>query len=312
VLVTVVIPLYNKANTVKRALDSVLNQTTLPIEIIVVNDGSTDGSELLVQQLNNTLIRLINQDNAGVSAARNKGIDAASGDWIAFLDADDYWDEGFLQVMNSLHVDLPKANVLASNYRYQNVRGEFSNTRIKNLLFGNNYFGIIDNYFEVAAVSSPPLWSSAIVVKKSALLNIGKFPLGVTSGEDLITWAKLALNFKIAYTAEPLSTYVLDMGNCFNDKPKRALDSNDVVGKELEALLRDNPETKSLSQYISHWYDMCTSVALRNGNKMQAVKYIRNSLKKNPWNKKSHVFLLLVFLPVDCFFLAKRIRGFLR
>jgi glycosyltransferase involved in cell wall biosynthesis len=82
--ITVVIPLYNKRDFIERALDSVLKQTVLPDEIIVINDGSTDGSDKIVEQLNHSLIALIHQKNSGVSAARNKGIDLAKNKWIAF------------------------------------------------------------------------------------------------------------------------------------------------------------------------------------------------------------------------------------
>jgi hypothetical protein len=183
---------------------------------------------------------------------------------------------------------------------------------LKNLRFGTNNVGILDNYFEVASTSSPPLWSSAIVVKKAALRNIGNFPIGVTSGEDLITWAKLAVNNKIAYSIQPLSTYVLELANGFNDKPKRMLDFNDVVGRELEDLLRENPKTKALSKYLSHWYDMRASVALRASNKKDASIEILKSIRKNPLSIKPYVFLMLLMLPVNSFFIVKKIQYYLR
>jgi len=88
-LVSVIIPLFNSENTIKETIESVLNQTYCNIEIIVVNDGSTDSSSSIVQRLNNPKIKLINISNSGASKARNIGINNANGIYIQFLDADD-------------------------------------------------------------------------------------------------------------------------------------------------------------------------------------------------------------------------------
>lgn len=87
---SIIIPLYNKAHTIINTLNTVFNQTCQDFEIIIVNDGSTDNSlQLIRQNFNDKRIKIINQENAGVSAARNKGIQESQGDWISFLDGDD-------------------------------------------------------------------------------------------------------------------------------------------------------------------------------------------------------------------------------
>ena len=90
-MISVVIPLYNKEKQIKRTLQSVLTQTFQDFEIVIVNDGSTDNSTIEVEKIKDSRIRLIHQENAGVSAARNKGIEEAKYELIAFLDADDEW-----------------------------------------------------------------------------------------------------------------------------------------------------------------------------------------------------------------------------
>jgi glycosyltransferase involved in cell wall biosynthesis len=296
--ISVVIPLYNKKDSVLRAMNSVCIQKLTPLEIIVVNDGSTDGSERVVAELDHPLIRLVHQDNGGVSASRNKGIELAKGEWIAFLDADDYWDANFLQKMAALHSNYPEAKILASNYRYQNYQGVLSNTRINNLHFSDKKEGILHNYFEVAATSSPPLWSSALLINKKALVKIGCFPLGIQSGEDLITWAKLAIQNTIAYTIEPLSTFVLAPAHSYNDKPNRIPETPDFVGVELQRLLLENPKVKSLGLYLSHWHKMRASIYLRLGKKSMALVEILKTVNHNPLQFKAYVYLGLLILPV--------------
>ena len=90
-MISVVIPLYNKEKQIARTLQTVLNQTYQNFEIVIVNDGSTDGSVDEVLRISDSRIRLVSQENGGVSAARNRGIDEAKGEYIAFLDADDLY-----------------------------------------------------------------------------------------------------------------------------------------------------------------------------------------------------------------------------
>ena len=101
--ISVVIPVYNGALFIQGALQSVLNHTAPPIEIIVVDDGSTDGTTDVVRLVNSAVpIRYHRQDNQGPSVARNLGVSLASGDWIAFLDADDIWHPEKLAIQADL------------------------------------------------------------------------------------------------------------------------------------------------------------------------------------------------------------------
>lgn len=297
--ISVVIPLYNKKETIKRAIDSVLAQNYQPKEIIVVNDGSSDGSEKVVAEIQHPLIRLIHQDNGGVSAARNRGIQEAIFEWIAFLDADDIWDENYLKKIKSLHDNYPKAKVLATNYQYQLHSGKFKKTQINNLTFGEAEQGVLDNYFEVAATSNPPICSSAVVSAKSELQKISGFPRGIKSGEDLITWARLAIANEIAYCRTPLATFVLDPAHSYSDKPNRTPQTPDFVGIELQKLLEKNRTIPSIRHYLAHWHKMRASVYLRLGEKVNCLKEIFKSLSFSFFNLKLWIYLLLIPFPVS-------------
>ena len=248
-MISVVIPLYNKEKQIKRTLQSVLTQTFQDFEIVIVNDGSTDNSTIEVEKIKDSRIRLIHQENAGVSAARNKGIEEAKYELIALLDADDEWKNKYLEVQYDLYKKYPKCDIFACNYEFVNEKHDISPTIIKKLSFKEND-GILNNYFEVACVSHPPLCSSAIVIKKKAIQAIGGFPLGIKSGEDLLTWAKLATFYQIAYNKLAYAQFNIE-GYLLNEKPKRIPAPIDVVGNELLRLLRQQPKPY-LRQYLSH------------------------------------------------------------
>lgn len=155
-MISVVIPLYNKEKQIANTLRSVFAQTYTDYEIIVVNDGSTDNSVAVVESLNDPRIRLVHQKNAGVSAARNRGIEEARGEYIALLDGDDEWKPILLESMLALAKKYPSCNVFAGNYTQVDDSGKQSATVINGLSF-NGSDGILDNYFTVAAQSNPPV-----------------------------------------------------------------------------------------------------------------------------------------------------------
>jgi glycosyltransferase involved in cell wall biosynthesis len=307
--ISVVIPLYNKRDTVLRALNSVLMQTVRPFEVIVVDDGSTDGSGEVVTGFKNRDIRLIAQTNAGVSSARNRGIAEAEGDWIAFLDADDEWLPDFLGKIISLNARFPQCFMLATSYHLQNFKGIREKAVLKKIAFKGDK-GLLNNYFEVASHSHPPVCSSAVVIKRNALLTIGCFPVGINSGEDLVTWAKLALNYQIGYSIDPCAIFYLSESHELRSKPSRPHDDNDSVGKELThmyTICTDNHK-RSLKKYISHWYKMRASVYLRDCNIKGTWKSAFRSLKINPLNYKLYGILLISLMPAR---IQKNILGFL-
>ncbi|MDF1561378.1 MAG: glycosyltransferase family A protein [Bacteroidales bacterium] len=296
--ISVVIPLYNKKETVLRALDSVLNQTVLPEEIIVVNDGSTDGSEQVVAQLDHPLIRLVSQSNQGVSAARNRGVAEAKNEWIAFLDADDEWLPEFFQTITELHENYPDCSVAATAYYMQDTESRRERNHLSKLKFkGDN--GIIDNYFQVASCSHPPLNSSAVAIKKEAIESIGGFPAGVTSGEDLLTWARLAAVFTIAYAIKPQSVFTQDPAHLYVSKPNRMPQNPDIVGMNLAAIARANKRLPGIRRYVSHWHKMRSSIYLRLGMRGESLRESIISLSYYPLNFKVMLYLLLLGLPAS-------------
>lgn len=293
-MISIVIPLYNKEKQIDHTLKSVFNQKFQNFEIVIVNDGSTDNSLSVVSQFKDARIRVINQTNAGVSAARNRGIKEAYGEWIAFLDADDEWDSDYLATQHDMSIKFPDADVLATNYYFKNSVGTIKETELHNIQTKEDYF-ILDNYFEVASHSSPPLWTSAVVVRKKAIESIGGFPEGIKSGEDLLTWARLACRYKIAYCLKPLATFIYDE-NIFNeDQKRRTVSVSDEVGHGLKEIYKEfNPN--KIKDYIALWYKMRARIYFSKRTRIYAFIECMKSLKYN-FNSKIIVFIIMCALP---------------
>lgn len=295
-MISIIIPLYNKAHQIRNTLTSVLLQTYRDFELIIVDDGSTDDSIAEVQKFDDGRIRVIHQKNSGVSAARNRGIKEAKYDLIAFLDADDEWKPDYLDTQNRLAQKYPECSVFACNYEFHNSKGQITPTIIRKLPFKSDT-GILTNYFEVASASHPPLWTSAIAVRKQAIESVGGFPVGIKSGEDLLTWARLAVKFKIAYNRTPSAIYNLGNGYDYSNLPPRKQDIGDPVGKNLLSLYNNNPDISGFRKYISHWHRMRASTAVRFGDRKETIHESLLALKYNPCNYKVLLFIILTVFP---------------
>lgn len=299
-MLSIVIPLYNKEFQIANTLKSVLGQSFQDFEIVIVDDGSKDNSVSEVKKINDPRIRLISQTNAGVSAARNRGIQEALGEFIAFLDADDEWNPKYLETQVSLIHKYPGSKVFATNYEFRDTEGNITPTIINNLdIQGQD--GILDNYFEVAAISHPPLWTSAVVVNKDAIMSIGGFPEGIKSGEDLLTWARLAVKYKIAYCKTPMAFFNNngpDERGMNEDQKQRRPEKFDYVGEQLKLLLTQHPDIKGLHKYLSLWHKMRCRIFINKRNHFNALKESLLALRYDI-NKKTIVFLALACLPTS-------------
>ncbi len=293
-MISVIIPLYNKEHTIARALRSVRRQSLAADEIIVVDDGSTDRGIAQIEPCDT--LRIVRQSNQGVSAARNRGIAEAKGDIVAFLDADDEWHEAFLATMLRLLHEHPSCNVAASAYCKRFADGSTVPVQIHCICLPDGN-GVLENYFEVASHSEPPINSSCIVARTAALKAIGGFPVGIGQGEDLLTWARLAVANKIAYDTTPLSIFHIDQRSPMG-VPKRMPRPDDVVGRELAALYRIHPDTRGLQEYVAHWHKMRASMFLRlRGCNRQCSQEIAKARQWNPRTPRLRFYSVLLLLP---------------
>jgi glycosyltransferase involved in cell wall biosynthesis len=203
---SIVIPLFNKAHTIIRTLNSVLAQTVTDFEVIIVDDGSTDnGVSVIENNTNDSRIRIIRQKNQGVSLARNVGIQEAKGDYIAFLDGDDEWLPEYLQKVSEAIKKFPEAGLFTSARFDQDL-----SKLIKNKILATKYKNEISkiDYFE-----NPHVFShiSATVTKRLILHENfetwGSFVPGHKYNEDFAFLFRVALHTKFVYIGIPLIIY---------------------------------------------------------------------------------------------------------
>ncbi len=202
--VSIIIPLYNKGPYIERTLLSVLRQTFENFEVIVINDESTDNGPAIVSSINDSRVRLINQANAGVSAARNRGIQEANTNYVALLDADDEWKSRFLEKVLALRTSFPAARILASSFE---ITTPNTGKYIPLFKLPEKCILQLERYMEVCIDLRPPLSASSIIIEKNLLQDIGGFPVGQVRGEDIDTWFRLLERASCAYINQPLATY---------------------------------------------------------------------------------------------------------
>jgi len=235
---SVVIPLYNKGPHIKRALDSVINQTVQDFEIIVVNDGSTDKGADVVKGFGDSRIRLINQKNEGVSAARNRGTNEAKYELIAFLDADDEWMPNYLETILRLSEKYPDAGLYATSLKTEFIDNVLMDTdkELRKLVPDE---GLLLNYFKVFLkknVSNKDIFCmSSVTIPKKIFSEIGTFDTGFWWGEDVDVWSRIALKYPIAYSSQVCAIYYQNVinGTSYKRKPVK---SHPFVKKGKEAL----------------------------------------------------------------------------
>lgn len=202
---SVVIPLYNKSGFIEQTMRALLAQTFTDFEVIVVNDGSTDDGGAKVKALDDPRIRYYERENKGVAAARNFGITMAHADFVAFLDADDYWYPDFLQAMCRNIIRFPEEKVFSTAIEIETARKIFP---AQYSIHKTSYVQTVD-FFE-ASSQECVIWTSAAVFHKSVFEACGSFDPKVRYAEDTDLWMRIGLQFPVVFNWAILARYVYD------------------------------------------------------------------------------------------------------
>ena len=192
--ISVVITTYNRKELVERAIRSVLNQSLPPFEIIVIDDGSTDGTENFIRE-KFPMVKYILQNNSGISSARNRGISIASGDWIAFLDSDDEW----LRKKNEVQINMLKQNP-DFNICYTNEIWIRNGKRVNQRKIHTKYGGDIFEKCLPLCIISP----SSVMIKKEIFKEYGTFDPDLPVCEDYDLWLRFSAFLPVLYIEKPL------------------------------------------------------------------------------------------------------------
>ena len=221
---SVLIPLYNKAAHIGDALRSIQAQNYDDLEIIVVDDGSSDDGPEKVRSLatSDSRIRLIEQENAGVSAARNTAISAATADYLLFLDADDLWKPGLIQEIEALIHLFPECGAYSTAYsHYYENSGTERPIHPRFPASTKNHSQFSYDFFEVASRGELPITPSSCCIPKSVFEEIGAFPLHEPMGEDQDLWVRIAYKYPMAFSRSYKALYRQDADNraCISNPP---------------------------------------------------------------------------------------------
>jgi len=230
--ISVIIPTFNRLDLLKRAIESVLNQSIKPYDIIVVDDGSTDDTSEMIQQKYKS-INLIQQKNSGVSAARNNGIKNAQGDWIALLDSDDEWGENKLEEQVNNLTDNPKYEFCHTNEIW--IR---NGIRVNQKKRHKKYGGFIfDKCLDICRISP-----SSVLFNKNILNHVGWFDEKLPVCEDYDLWLRITADYEILFIDKPL---IVKYGG-HNDQLSQSVEAIERFRiKALQSLLENSDLSKN-------------------------------------------------------------------
>ncbi|RDK83234.1 glycosyltransferase family 2 protein [Marinirhabdus gelatinilytica] len=217
---SIIIPLYNKEKDIGKTLNSLFLQTFTNFEVVIVNDGSTDNSEAVVNQFKDDRIAYFSKENEGVSKTRNVAASKASSQYIVFLDADDYWHANHLENLNKLVTKFPDNLWYATAYEKRHNH-KLTTPMISPILEkGGDWMGLVHNYFENSLVD-PLAWTSAVCFKKSFFEKLNGFDTAIThgAGEDTDLWLRAALEAPLAFSNTITARHNLDGSNRISHTP---------------------------------------------------------------------------------------------
>ena len=293
---SIIIPLYNKEKFIENTIQSVLGQSFEDFELIVVNDGSTDKSLELVNKLKDKRIKTYSISNAGVSKARNFGIQKATSKLIVFLDADDLWKNNHLQELYKLRKAHPHCGLYAMGYTKK-----FDNADpIHAHYFGlEKHSGVVDDFF-LSSIVDCIAWTSALMVPKIVFQKLGGFNEGLKTSEDTEMWIRIALNYPVAFCWKMTACKVQRSDENHLSMSKLRVDSLKIF-KQFEA-----EEINNLS--LKRFLDLNRfSMALdrKKSGDFKNYKLLKESINIKNLNAKQR---LLLKLPKQCLVLLKKLQ----
>ncbi len=277
---SVVITVFNKEKYIAQTLNSVFAQTFQDFEVVVLNDGSTDNSEAEIAKFDDPRLRYFSQRNQGAGAARNAAIAKAQAEYIALLDADDYWHPYYLEEQNRLTVQYPSQSVFATAAEIKRNGKTFKNQySIKT--FGKD--ATVVNYFDASQLDSV-LHSSSTVLKKDVFKNVGWYDPKIKSGQDTDLYVRIGLKYKVVFSPKVCATYIIRKNSLFQSVKNLEEKAN------FEAYETFEKDNSALKKFLDlNRYSLCI-LAKMEGNKEAFQKNLKKINLENLSKKQQ--FLL--------------------
>ena len=281
---SIVIPLFNKENHVFKTIQSVLNQTYLFFEIIIINDASTDDSLKVVEGIKDHRIRIIKHaKNLGLSAARNSGIRASKYNYIAFLDADDYWSPNYLEELLKLIKSYPNEKAFGTFYKEDFFGSIVLPKTSLNLKYFNQTL-IIENFFKLN-LGKLIITQSSIVIHKEVFEKVGYYDEQITFAEDIDFYIRCFSNFSLVYKHTPLNTQTREIAG--------SLTNSKTTNKNYPDLEKYLGYKKSLDDFIN-FYNYCFCRRFKNEGGQKQMQFY---LKKINLRSLSFMQIFILYLP---------------
>jgi glycosyltransferase involved in cell wall biosynthesis len=271
--ISVIIPAYNAADCISRALDTVLQQTLSACEVIVVDDGSTDNTSEVVRKYPEP-VRLVATKNQGPGCARNTGAQIARGDWFAFLDADDGWVPTKLERQASFTAD-PSVGIV--------------HTRMRN----TSFVDVPDTVTFERLWSGNCLGTSSVMIRRAAFFDAGGFALDLAPAEDYYLWLRVASKWKIVTCQEWLTVYTrgpLGISRNSENLARAAIGVLERIGCE-----RGLPEA-TIQKRVLNIVDECGRSLLWKRDLGASRRWFARGFRMNPSSPRA-AYWLATFLP---------------
>lgn len=321
--ISIIIPTYNSSRYITDAVISILQQTYKNLEIIIIDDGSRDNTkDILSPYFEKSNVQYIYQKNLGPSSARNTGIKAAKGEFIAFLDSDDvllpeslaqriffmekYTDVSF--VFGDFYVENPKAHIIDTPF----LRGKNMLSKVLSAIERQDdaYYIFNSLYKEIAIRENLFPSTCSVMIKRRCFEEVGYFDLSLRAGEDTKMWLKLISKYRVGYIDEPQFIYKRYRSTLSCDTERYCTDYIKYFTEMLnEEFCNDNTKGAKIKQKICEHYFMLGYYFLQNRlTKKARINFIK-SLKYKPMFFKSCFYLLISLLPLKTFDLFKRIKN---
>lgn len=305
--ISVIIPVYNGEKTIRETVETVFKQTFSDFELIVIDDGSQDATLEIISKFRDTRLKVLSGSNMGVSEARNRGIAQASGDFIAFLDADDLWTPNKLEAQfNALQTN-PQAAVAYSWTDYIDESGQFLYPGLHITLNGNVYSQLlVKNFLENG---SNPL------IRTHILKKVGGFDKSLSPSEDWDMWLRLAANYDFVAVPSPQILYRVSSNSASSNISKQAIQGLKVIDKYFYQAPQSLKDLKKLS--LANFYQYLIFKALdepiTRQRSLLAARFFTHTIINNPtllW-QRTRLMLIVFFKITTGFFLPPKFSHFL-